>query len=94
MKCEQQEGKRGFWSRAVDLYVDGFRHMHLGKTLWLIILIKLFIIFFVLKLFFFPNFLSRHATNGDKAGYVSNELIGRGTQTEAVAATTEEVYAH
>jgi len=72
--------KRGFWARAVDLYVDGFRHMRLGKTLWAIILIKLFIIFAVLKLFFFPNFLSQKAPDGDKAGYVSSELVGRGTQ--------------
>ena len=31
-------------------YVDGFRGMTLGKTLWLIILVKLFIMFFILKL--------------------------------------------
>ena len=50
--------------------------MHLGKTLWVIILIKLFIIFFILKLFFLPDFLKRHA-NGDEAGYVANELVER-----------------
>ena len=71
--------KTGFWCRALELYVDGFRNMRLGKTLWAIILIRLFIIFVVLKLFFFPNFLSQHATDGDKAGYVSKELVGRGT---------------
>ena len=38
-------------------YRDGFSQMTLGKTLWMIILIKLFIMFFVLKLFFFPSFL-------------------------------------
>ena len=36
-----------FLYRAYDLYADGFRHMRLGKTLWAIILIKLFIIFVV-----------------------------------------------
>ena len=35
--------RKGFWARAVDLYVDGFRSMTVGKTLWLIIAIKLFI---------------------------------------------------
>ena len=49
--------KNSFLYRVYDLYVDGFRHMRLGKTLWAIILIKLFIIFVVLKLFFFPDFL-------------------------------------
>ena len=47
-----------FFYRVYDLYADGFRNMKLGRTLWTIIIIKLFIMFFVLKLFFFPNFLS------------------------------------
>jgi competence protein ComGC len=68
--------KRSFLYRVYDLYVDGFRHMRLGKTLWAIILIKLFIIFVVLKLFFFPNFLKQNA-KGDEAGYVATELTER-----------------
>lgn len=36
-----------------QFYVDGFRSMTLGRTLWLIIAIKLFIMFFILRLFFF-----------------------------------------
>lgn len=39
-------------------YVDGFRSMTLGRTLWAIILVKLFIMFAVLRLFFFPDQLS------------------------------------
>ena len=69
--------KNGFWYRVFDLYYDGFRNMRLGKTLWLIIFIKLFIMFAILKVFFFPNFLKEHA-NGDEAGYVASELIERG----------------
>ena len=69
--------KRGFFYRTFDLYYDGFRSMRLGKTLWAIILIKLFIIFVVLKLFFFPNFLKQHA-KGDEASYVATELTERG----------------
>ena len=45
--------KDNFFYRVYDLYADGFRHMRLGKTLWAIILIKLFIIFVILKIFFF-----------------------------------------
>ena len=37
--------------------------MTLGRTLWAIILIKLFILFFVLKLFFFPNYLKKNFRN-------------------------------
>ena len=68
--------KRGFFYRTFDLYYDGFRSMRLGKTLWAIILIKLFIIFVVLKIFFFPNFLKQHA-DGDEAGFVAGELVER-----------------
>ena len=32
--------------------------MTVGKTLWAIILVKLFIMFAILKLFFFPDFLA------------------------------------
>lgn len=69
--------KDGFWSRAFHLYYDGFRSMTLGRTLWAVILIKLFIIFVVLKLFFFPNFLSHHAEEGGEADFVANELLQR-----------------
>jgi hypothetical protein len=68
--------KDNFLYRVYDLYVDGFRHMRLGKTLWAIILIKLFIIFVILKIFFFPNFLKQHA-KGDEAGFVASELVER-----------------
>ncbi|WP_297642289.1 DUF4492 domain-containing protein [uncultured Bacteroides sp.] len=57
-------------------YLDGFRSMTLGRTLWFIILVKLFILFFILRLFFFPNFLNATASD-DKEGYVSGELIER-----------------
>ena len=40
--------KHGFFYRVFDLYYDGFKNMTLGKTLWAVILIKLFIMFFIL----------------------------------------------
>ena len=40
-------------------YFDGFRSMTWGKKLWGIILVKLFIMFAVLRLFFFPDLLKR-----------------------------------
>ena len=58
-------------------YMEGFREMRLGKTLWLIILIKLFIMFFILKLFFFPNYLGQFDTEAEKEEHVSGELINR-----------------
>ncbi|MBQ7422684.1 MAG: DUF4492 domain-containing protein [Prevotella sp.] len=70
-------GKTSFLYRFYDLYRDGFKHMTLGRTLWLIILIKLFIIFVVLKLFFFPDFLKQKVEEGGEPDYVSTELIRR-----------------
>ena len=69
--------KRGFIYRVFDLYYDGFRSMTFGKTLWLVILIKLFIMFFVLKLFFFPNFIKEHSKGGDDAKFVEKEMLKR-----------------
>ena len=68
--------KRSIISRVWSFYIDGFKSMTIGKTLWLIILIKLFIMFFILKLFFFPNFL-KGKTEDQKQEYVSEELINR-----------------
>ncbi|MDR2969946.1 MAG: DUF4492 domain-containing protein [Tannerellaceae bacterium] len=58
-------------------YLEGFRRMTWGRTLWLIILVKLFIMFAVLKIFFFPRFLGRFDSQGEKQEYVSGELIER-----------------
>ncbi len=56
-------------------YYEGFKGMTIGKKLWLIILIKLFIMFVVLRLFFFPNFLnSRFDTDQQKSEYVLDQL--------------------
>lgn len=56
-------------------YYTGFKEMTIGKTLWLIILIKIFIFFIVMKLLFFPNFLSTNFDNDeDRASYVRHEL--------------------
>ncbi len=47
--------------------------MTLGRTLWALILVKLIIIFAVLRLFFFPS----HLDSGQEAQQVSHELIQR-----------------
>ncbi|ADY37181.1 hypothetical protein Bacsa_2647 [Phocaeicola salanitronis DSM 18170] len=57
-------------------YLDGFRSMTIGRTLWILILIKLFIMFVILKVFFFPDFL-KGKTAEEKQNYVGNELIIR-----------------
>lgn len=72
MKIEKYLTKFG------TFYIDGFRSMTVGKTLWLIILIKLFIMFVVLRIFFFPNYLnSKFDTDESKAKHVRQELINK-----------------
>ena len=65
------------YTRIYHFYLEGFREMKLGKTLWLIILVKLFIMFFILKLFFFPNYLGKFDGDSAKEEHVSGELINR-----------------
>jgi len=62
-------------NRFFRMYVDGFRSMVLGRTLWAIILLKLFILFVLLKTFFFPDFLGTHfSTDVERAEHVLQNL--------------------
>lgn len=66
---------RLFFSRAADLYVDGFRNMTVGRKLWLLIIIKIIIIFAVLKVFFFPDVLgTNYDTDTQRADAVRESL--------------------
>ncbi len=70
---------QSFLRRAADLYIDGFRSMTVGRSLWALILIKLALLFLVFKLFFFPDLLSRdYSTDDERADAVRSELIDRG----------------
>lgn len=63
--------------KVFRFYYDGFIGMSWwGKRVWIIIIIKLFIIFLILKLFFFKDFLgSRYDNEKQKSEYVLNRLI-------------------
>lgn len=61
--------------KIIQFYREGFASMTLGKYLWAIILIKLFIMFAILKLFFFKSELSRFDSTLDKGNYVKEQLI-------------------
>jgi uncharacterized membrane protein len=67
-----------FLQKTIAFYRDGFRGMIVGKSLWILVLIKLFIIFAVLRLFFFPNYLNtNYKDDQSKANHVRQELIDR-----------------
>lgn len=67
--------KSNFLLRIYRFYIDGFRNMTVGRTLWKVIFIKLIVMFAVLKLFFFPNFLNTNfSTDTERADYVFKEI--------------------
>lgn len=65
--------------RIWRFYRDGFRAMTWGRTLWLVILVKLFIMFAILKVFFFPDFL-KGKSEAEKEDFVGTELVNRKVQ--------------
>jgi hypothetical protein len=64
-------------NRLFRFYYDGFRNMSWwGKRVWIIILIKLFVIFIILKIFFFQDFLQKkYNSDEQKSEYVLDQLI-------------------
>ena len=79
MEQQKRTKKTGLPVRIFRFYAEGFKSMEWGRQLWAIILIKLFILFVILRLFFFPRFLNQFDTDSEKADYVSDELIYRTT---------------
>ena len=58
-----------------QFYYQGFKSMTIGRKLWAIILIKLIILFLVLRLFFFPNYLkSNFSTDEQRSNHVIEQL--------------------
>jgi len=71
--------KKNVFAQVFYFYYNGFRNLSpVGKKLWVIILIKLFIMFAILKLFFFPNYLN---TNFDSDEERSDHVIEQLTKT-------------
>jgi flagellar basal body-associated protein FliL len=68
--------KKHTLKRIWEFYFLGFKGMSKwGKQVWIIILIKLFIMFAVLKIFFFPNFLKTNFENDqDRSDHVLENL--------------------
>jgi len=62
--------------KIFQFYREGFANLPTwGRQVWLVILIKLFVIFFILKIFFFPNFLKTNFRNdSDRSNHVLENL--------------------
>lgn len=66
------------------MFRDGFKNMTLGCTLWILVIIKLAIMFLILRPLFFPHFLnSKFDDNESKSDYVRQELIDNSRIEEA-----------
>jgi len=62
-----------FW--IFHLYYDGFKNMRVGKKLWVIIAIKIFVMFFIIKWLFFPNILKENFQNdAQRSDYILQQL--------------------
>jgi len=70
--------------KVFRFYYDGFRGMSAwGRKVWFIILIKLFIMFAILKLFFFPDFLKKRFSNDEqRSEYVMEQLINSSSDND------------
>ena len=68
--------KAQLFKKIFYFYYEGFVNLSFtGRKLWLIIFIKLFIMFAVLKLFFFPDFLkTKFRNNTERGNYVIEQL--------------------
>ncbi len=63
-------------TRIWRFYRDGFREMTTGKRLWALIIVKLVLIFVIMKLLFFPNLLKRDYNDDDsRADAVRTSLL-------------------
>ncbi len=62
--------------RILNFYIDGFKNLSgWSKQVWIIILVKLFILFAILKLFFFPDFLKSNFENDrQRSDFVLEQL--------------------
>lgn len=63
--------------RIINFYKEGFANMKLGKTLWIVVLVKLAVIFLVIKMFFMPDILNERISKGNEADYVSTQITDR-----------------
>ncbi|UCN01192.1 DUF4492 domain-containing protein [Sulfurimonas sp. SWIR-19] len=64
-----------FFRSVFYLYYDGFVNMRVGKTLWILIAVKLFVMFAIVKWLFFPNILQENfKTDTQRSQYILQQL--------------------
>lgn len=73
-----QGAKMNIIKQTFSMYIDGFRNMTVGKTLWKIVFIKLLVILVFLKFFVHDKtFKTEYQTFEEKSEFVINNLTRR-----------------
>ncbi len=62
------------FQRIYHFYADGFRGMTVGRALWIVIIIKLVVMFAVIRLFFMPDILGGFDNDTQRAEAVREHL--------------------
>lgn len=62
------------FQRIYQFYADGFRGMTVGRALWIVIIIKLVVMFAVIRLFFMPDILGGFDNDTQRAEAVREHL--------------------
>lgn len=78
------EPKPSLLHRTWRLYADGFRGLsRTGRILWVLIIAKLFVMFAIIKPFFFPNHSKQKAQEQGitPSEYVQQNLLERAVDT-------------
>jgi len=72
----QSNGKRPLIVRVWLFYINGFKDLSSwGRSVWLIILIKVFIMFAIIRLFFMPDVLKKNfQTDEQRSKHVLENL--------------------
>lgn len=75
-------------NRFFRLYYDGFRNMpRWGRIVWTVIIIKLVIMFGVLKVFFFNDTLNtRYETDAQRSEAVIQDLVDTSPEVSTINA--------
>jgi len=70
--------------KIADFYISGFRDMPAwGRTMWAIILLKLFIMFVVLRLFFFQDVMkTQFSDDEERARHVIEHITNPSDHTK------------
>jgi len=71
-----ERSQRSVIFRIWRFYIDGFKDLSAwGHSVWIIILIKLFILFVIIRLFFMPDFLKKnYKTDEQRSRHVLENL--------------------